>query len=166
MLIRLWFRPRAERKARSNRVNAIPDPTYGGQLQDRSIQGIPAEGKLKIQYEEREVKLADGEIVSLRTPTYTLNDPGYGPMHPGIMISPRVAPPMIGLGLLEAVPEDQILTGAAEAEKDGISGKPNRVWSREHETVMLGRFGWKAGVPSIAQQTAEAARAISGSRPP
>ncbi len=44
------------------------------------------------------------------------------------MISPRVAPPMIGLGLLEAVPEEQILALAnPEAEnKDGISGKPNQ----------------------------------------
>ena len=74
------------------------------------------------------------------------------------MISPRVAPPMIGLGLLEAVPEEQILANADpdDANEDGISGKPNRVWSREHDKVMLGRFGWKAGVPTIAQQAAEA----------
>ncbi len=74
------------------------------------------------------------------------------------MISPRVAPPMIGLGLLEAVPEEQILANADpdDANQDGISGKPNRVWSREHNDVMLGRFGWKAGVPNIAQQAAEA----------
>jgi len=74
------------------------------------------------------------------------------------MISPRVAPPMIGLGLLEAVPEEQILANADpdDANKDGISGKPNRVWSREHSDIMLGRFGWKAGVPTIAQQAAEA----------
>jgi CxxC motif-containing protein (DUF1111 family) len=81
-----------------------------------------------------------------------------GPMSPDVMISPRVAPPMIGLGLLEAVPEEQILANAVPegADRDGISGKPNRVWSREHEKVMLGRFGWKAGVPTIAQQAAEA----------
>lgn len=162
MLIRLSVPPETEEekeKLTSHRINALPDPTYGGQLQDRSIQGIPAEGKLKIEYEEREVKLEGGEIVSLRAPVYTLTDLGYGPMHPKIMISPRVAPPMIGLGLLEAIPEDQIVANAApdDAEKDGVSGKPNRVWSREHEKVMLGRFGWKAGVPTVAQQTAEAA---------
>ena len=143
----------------SHRINALPDPTYGGQLQDRSIQGVPAEGKLTIEYKEREVKLADGETVSLRAPAYTLSGLGYGPMHPETMISPRVAPPMIGLGLLEAIPEDQILAneGVGDADSDGISGKPNRVWSRQHEKLMLGRFGWKAGVPTIAQQTAEAA---------
>jgi CxxC motif-containing protein (DUF1111 family) len=74
------------------------------------------------------------------------------------MISPRVAPQMIGLGLLEAVPEEQILADAdpEDTDKDGVSGKPQRVWSREKGTVMLGRFGWKAGVPTIAQQAAEA----------
>jgi CxxC motif-containing protein (DUF1111 family) len=110
------------------------------------------------------VKLADGEIVSLRAPSYTLTGLGYGPMHPKIMVSPRVAPPMIGLGLLEAIPEDQIRANAApdDAEKDGVSGKANRVWSREHDKVMLGRFGWKAGVPTIAQQTAEAAQGDIG----
>jgi CxxC motif-containing protein (DUF1111 family) len=139
-------------------VNSIPDPTYGGQLQNFAIQGFAAEGRLKIDYTEREVKLADGEVVKLREPKYELTDLAYGPISPDIMISPRVAPPMIGLGLLEAVPEEQILAAADPEDKDddGISGKPNRVWSREHEKVMLGRFGWKAGVPTIAQQAAEA----------
>ncbi len=162
MLIRLSVPPQTDaekEKLASHRANALPDPIYGGQLQDRSIQGIPAEGKLRIEYEEREVKLEGGETVSLRAPTYTLTGLGYGPMSPEIMLSPRVAPPMIGLGLLEAIPEDQILANAApdDADKDGVSGEPNRVWSREHEKLMLGRFGWKAGVPTIAQQTAEAA---------
>ena len=140
-------------------VNTIPEPVYGGQLQNFAIQGFRAEGRLKIDYEEMPVKLAGGEIVQLRKPHYEIVDLGYGPMRPDVMLSPRVAPPMIGLGLLEAVPEEQILANADpdDANNDGISGKPNRVWSREHEKVMLGRFGWKAGVPTIAQQAAEAA---------
>lgn len=139
-------------------VNSLPDPTYGGQLQDFSIQGIKAEGKLKVDYKERPVTLAGGEVVNLREPSYEIVDLGYGPLHPDVMISPRVAPQMIGLGLLEAVPEEQILANAdpEDSDKDGVSGKPNRVWSRENEKVMLGRFGWKAGVPTIAQQAAEA----------
>ena len=139
-------------------VNSIPDPAYGGQLQDRAIQGFAAEGKLVIDYHERKVRLAGGELVKLREPKYELADLAYGPISPDIMISPRVAPPMIGLGLLEAVPEEQILANADpdDADHDGISGKPNRVWSREHDKAMLGRFGWKAGVPTIAQQAAEA----------
>jgi CxxC motif-containing protein (DUF1111 family) len=139
-------------------VNSIGDPTYGGQLQNFSIQGLKPEGQLNIEYKERKVKLAGGETVSLRVPHYSLADLAYGPASPDIMISPRVAPPMIGLGLLEVVPEQQILAGADpdDADKDGISGKPNQVWSREHDKVMLGRFGWKAGVPTIGQQAAEA----------
>jgi CxxC motif-containing protein (DUF1111 family) len=161
MLVRLSV-PAAteEEKGRlaAHSVNSIPDSTYGGQLQNFSIQGFKPEGQLKIEYKEKKVKLAGGETVSLRVPHYSLTDFAYGPTSPGLMISPRVAPPMIGLGLLEAVPEEQILAHADpdDANKDGISGKPNQVWSREQNKVMLGRFGWKAGVPTITQQAAEA----------
>jgi len=79
-------------------------------------------------------------------------------MHPGTMISPRIAPPMIGVGLLEAIDERDILAAADpdDADGDGISGRPNRVWSREDGKPMLGRFGWKAGQPTVAQQAAGA----------
>jgi CxxC motif-containing protein (DUF1111 family) len=161
MLVRLSVPATTEEEVEmlaAHQLNSISDPTYGGQLQDRAIQGFAAEGKLKIDYEDVPVTLAGGEVVTLRKPNYALVDLGYGPIHPDVMFSPRVAPPMIGLGLLEAVPEEQILAAADpdDADGDGISGKPNRVWSREHDKVMLGRFGWKAGVPTIAQQAAEA----------
>ena len=161
MLVRLSVPPRSDEekaKLEAHRANSLPDPTYGGQLQDRSIQGFNAEGKLKIDYSEEKVELADGETASLRAAHYSLADLGYGPISLDVMISPRVAPPMIGLGLLEAVPEEQILAlvQSEAAKNDGISGKPNQVWSREQEKVMLGRFGWKAGIPTIAQQAAEA----------
>jgi CxxC motif-containing protein (DUF1111 family) len=108
-----------------------------------------------IDYEERPVELADGEIVSLRAPRYAIADPAYGPLHPEVMLSPRVAPPMIGLGLLEAVAAEDILAAADpdDADRDGISGRPNRVWDLASGQVRLGRFGWKAGEPSIAQQS-------------
>jgi CxxC motif-containing protein (DUF1111 family) len=162
MLVRLSVPPATDEekeKLASHRLNAIPEPTYGGQLQDLSIQGFQAEGQLKIDYKEKPVKLAGGETVHLRVPGYSLVDLGYGPLAPGTMISPRVAPPMIGLGLLEAVPEEEILSYADpdDANHDGISGKPNHVWSLEQQKVVLGRFGWKASVPSIIEQTAEAA---------
>jgi CxxC motif-containing protein (DUF1111 family) len=167
MLMRLSVPAKTdEEKAKlaSHRRNSIPEPTYGGQLQDLSIQGHKAEGEIKIDYKEKPVKLAGGETVHLRVPGYSIVDLGYGPLAPGTMMSPRVAPPMIGLGLLEAVPEEQILANADpdDANQDGISGKPNQVWSRENNKVMLGRFGWKAGVPSINQQAAEAANGDIG----
>ena len=130
MLVRLSVPPATDADRallEAHKMNSLPDPTYGGQLQDFAIQGFASEGKLKIAYKERKVKLAGGETVSLRVPTYSLADLNYGPASPDIMISPRVAPQMIGLGLLEAVPEAQILANADpdDANKDGIRGKPN-----------------------------------------
>jgi CxxC motif-containing protein (DUF1111 family) len=110
---------------------------------------------MHIEYAEIAVELAGGEVVTLRKPTYSVTDLGYGAMRPDTMFSPRVAPQMIGLGLLEAVDERDILAHADPEDKDGdgISGKPNRVWSAEQGKVMLGRFGWKAGMPSINEQS-------------
>jgi CxxC motif-containing protein (DUF1111 family) len=112
---------------------------------------------MHIGYEEVPVKLADG-TVSVRKPTYSVTDLKYGALHPDTLMSPRVAPQMIGLGLIEAIPEEQIRSNADPEDKDGdgISGRTNEVWSMENNKVMLGRFGWKAGVPSIAEQSAGA----------
>jgi CxxC motif-containing protein (DUF1111 family) len=142
----------------SLRLAVIPDPTYGTQLQNYSVQGIAAEGRMHIVHEEVATTLADGEVVRLQKPTYSARDLQYGPMHPQAMLSARVAPPMIGMGLLEAIDEADILAWADpdDANGDGISGRPNRVWSVEQQRPVLGRFGWKAGEPSIAQQSAHA----------
>ena len=136
----------------------FPDPTYGEQLQDFAIPGHRAEYRLQIDYEEIPVKLNGGETVSLRKPTYTAADLGYGPLHPEAMLSPRVAPQMIGLGLLEAIPVEDILANADpdDADGDGISGRPNIVWSKEFDQPMLGRFGLKAGAPTVKHQSAGA----------
>lgn len=139
-------------------IATLPDPVYGGQLQDFSLPGIPAEYRLDITYDEIEVPLSDGETAHLRSPTYRAADLGYGPLHPGAMLSPRVAPQMLGLGLLEAVPAADILAHADpdDADGDGISGRPNIVWSHEFDMPMLGRFGLKAGMPTIREQSAAA----------
>ena len=167
MFLRLSIPPQteAERAAlRTHRQLVIPEPTYGGQLQNFSVQGLLAEGKMTIAYEEVAVTLADGEVVKLRKPAYGITDLNHGPAHPEIMLSPRVAPPMIGMGLLEAIVEADILAGADpdDADGDGISGRANRTWSDEHNKVMLGRFGWKAGQPTVAQQAAGAFRGDVG----
>ena len=136
----------------------LPDPNYGKQLQDFSLAGHRAEYSLEIEYEEIEVPLAGGEVVYLRKPTYTAGNLGYGPLHPEAMLSPRVAPQMIGLGLLEAIPAADILALADpdDVDGDGISGRPDIVWSVEFDQPMLGRFGLKAGNPTVHQQSAEA----------
>jgi CxxC motif-containing protein (DUF1111 family) len=135
-----------------------PDPVYGGQLQDFAVQGHKAEYRLDIAYEEIEVPLSDGERAWLRQPTYTAADLGYGPLAAGAMLSPRVAPQMIGLGLLEAIPAADILAreDPDDADGDGISGRAQIVWSFEHNRPMLGRFGLKAGAPTIREQSASA----------
>lgn len=136
----------------------LPDPNYGTQLQDYSVGGHPAEYRLEIDYEEYEVALSDGEFASLRTPTYSAADLGYGPLHPEAMLSPRIAPQMIGLGMLEAIPAADILANEdpEDADSDGISGRANVVWSTEFERPMLGRFGLKAGAPTVRSQSAGA----------
>lgn len=139
-------------------IATLPEPTYGTQMQDFSLAGHAAEYKLKIDYEEIEVPLSGDETVYLRRPIYTAADLGYGPLHPDAMLSPRVAPQMIGLGLLEAIPAANILTLAdpKDADGDGISGRPNIVWSAEFDQPMLGRFGLKAGSPTVREQSAGA----------
>ncbi|WP_082005574.1 di-heme oxidoredictase family protein [Halocynthiibacter namhaensis] len=135
----------------------LPEPTYGSQLQDLSLPGHAPEIRLDITYEEREVAL-NGGVASLRVPTYTPADPGYGAFHPDAMFSPRIAPQMIGLGLLEAIPTADILANADpnDVDGDGISGRPNITWSVEYDMPMLGRFGLKAGNPTVRQQSAGA----------
>lgn len=139
-------------------ISTQPDPTYGGQLQDLAAPGHAAEGRMDVTWTETPVKLADGTVVSLRAPTYTFSDPGYGAPSPDLMLSPRVAPQMIGLGLLEAIPAADILSLADpdDTNGDGISGRPQIVPSVEFGTPMLGRFGLKGGAPTVREQSAGA----------
>lgn len=158
MFLRLSIPPQNEndeKLLRERQVNVIDEPTYGGQLQDFAIQGIDPEGKVRVSYTEQTVKLADGTIVSLREPTYSVADLNYGPMHPDVMLSPRVAPQMIGLGLLEMISANDITSRSDPDDKDGdgISGRANMVWDSDAGKVVLGRFGWKAGNPTVRQQS-------------
>ena len=161
MFLRLSIPPQNDEQRRllaEHRVNSINEPTYGEQLQNIAVQGLDNEGHMHIDYKEAPVTLGDGTVVSLRNPTYSIDDLKYGPLHAHTMLSPRIAPPMIGVGLLEAVTEDQIRAKADPDDKDmdGISGRANEVWSVENSKVALGRFGWKAGKASVAEQAASA----------
>jgi CxxC motif-containing protein (DUF1111 family) len=161
MLFRVSVPPAvdAERLAiEEGRQTVVPEPTYGTQLQGFAIQGQSPEARVRITYEYRAVPLPGGSVVRLQKPSYRVVDLGYGPMRPDAMLSPRVAAPMIGLGLLEMVDETDILARADPDDRDGdgISGRPNHVWSMEHGHAMLGRFGWKAARATIRDQTAGA----------
>lgn len=135
-----------------------PDPVYGGQLQDRSILGVDPEGAVRIVYIDEKGEYADGTEYSLRRPMHGIDDLAYGPISVEVQISPRLAPPVFGAGLLEAIPEDDILSASDpyDIDDDGVSGRPNYVLDLETGETALGRFGWKANVPSVAQQVAGA----------
>ncbi|RMH87005.1 thiol oxidoreductase [Pseudomonas sp. AOB-7] len=158
LLVRLSLPHDAAQAALIERLGVIPEPTYGSQLQDMANPGVAAEGKVRLSYRSVPVRFADGTLVELRQPELQISQLGYGDMHPDTRFSVRVAPPMIGLGLLEAIAEADILANAdpGDANGDGISGRPNRVWDRVQQRSVLGRFGWKAGQPNLNQQNAEA----------
>lgn len=135
-----------------------PDPVYGAQVQDRAAPGLRAEARATVSYDERPVLLADGTTIRLRVPRYGLADPAHGPLHPQAMLSARLAPPMIGLGLLEAIPAAEILAreDPEDANGDGISGRAQIVINPDDGLPILGRFGQKAATPTLRAQVAEA----------
>lgn len=139
-------------------LGVVPEPVYGGQFQDMAVPGVAPEGKVRVDYTPVPVRFKDGTEIELRKPTLQITQLGYGPMHPDTRISARVAPPMIGLGLLEAIPEQAILANAAAQAKEnnGINGRPNRVWDDQLQKTVIGRFGWKAGQPNLNQQNVHA----------
>ncbi|MGT2465590.1 di-heme oxidoredictase family protein [Mesorhizobium atlanticum] len=102
--------------------------------------------------------LGDGAVVALRKPNYSVENLGYGPLDARTTLSPRLTPPMIGLGLIEQIAPADILAHADPDDRDGdgISGRPNIVRDELSGAVILGRFGWKAQTASIRQQAADA----------
>ncbi|SNY00451.1 CxxC motif-containing protein, DUF1111 family [Pseudomonas sp. LAMO17WK12:I6] len=139
-------------------LGVVPEPVYGGQFQDMAVPGVTPEGKVRVEYTPVPIRFKDGTEVELRKPVLQFTQLGYGPMHPDTRFSARVAPPMIGLGLLEAIPEEAILANAAAQAKEnnGIKGRVNRVWDDELQKTVAGRFGWKAGQPNLNQQNVHA----------
>lgn len=134
-----------------------PVPGFGTQLQHQSIYGYQPEARMAVNYQEQTFSLADGTIVTLQKPVYSIVSP-YISLPGNVLISPRIGMPVFGLGLLEAIPEAAIMAHADpdDKDKDGISGKANYVWDLVSGTIKLGRFGWKAGAPSVLVQTAGA----------
>jgi len=136
------------------RCKVIAEPRYGSQLQNFAVTGLAAEGKLEIVYSDVPMQLSDNETVILRQPHYQINQLQYGNLHPKTLLSPRLAPQLVGLDWLDRIAVADIMAyhDPDDRNQDGISGKVNRVWSREFLRVMLGRFGYKAGVVSLNEQ--------------
>ncbi|MBM4197781.1 MAG: thiol oxidoreductase [Gammaproteobacteria bacterium] len=137
----------------------LPVPGYGDQLQDRAVKGVAAEGQAVIRWREEPGRFADGTPFSLRRPGIEFRKLAFGELPDGVLTSARVANPMIGLGLLEAVPETLLrqLADPDDRDGDGISGRVNEVWDAPKQAAAIGRFGWKASVASLLHQNAGAA---------
>lgn len=137
----------------------VGDSSVGGQLQQFGVSGVTAEVDLAVQYQYSTVTFTDGFEVELRQPIWQLTSKDTShDFDDDTVFSPRIAPPMIGLGLLALVSEQDIVTkeDITDSDNNGISGKANYVWSLEANQKALGRFGWKAGQPSLIEQAAGA----------
>ena len=134
----------------------VPHPQYGTAIQMNAVSGAGVAqnwgNSVSVGgFETSKVTLADGTAVELRKPVLAFD--GAVPA----IVSLRAAPPMIGTGLLEAVPEADILARVrATPDADGVKGQANFVFDPESGAVRLGRFGWKAGKATLRQQAAEA----------
>ncbi len=139
-------------------------PVYGTQLNDQAIEGVPAEGQAFVEYSAVTGRYGDGTPYELARPHYGFFELAFGRLGDEVLISARVPPHVVGLGLIEAVSDGVILALADEddADGDGISGRPNRVTDVATGRLRLGRFGWKASQPTLRQQSAEAARTDMG----
>ncbi|MBK9502725.1 MAG: thiol oxidoreductase [Leptospiraceae bacterium] len=132
---------------------------YGFQIQDKSIdpRKISIEAKIDVTFIEREGRFPDGEKYSLREPKYSFSNWNYAKPKE-FSFSPRVAPVIYGMGLLSLIPHEVLesLEDVEDKDKDGISGKINRVFNHRTQQTEIGRFGWKANQPDIHQLIATA----------
>lgn len=161
LLVRISIPPTTEEHKRllaDAILKTIPDPMYGGQIQDNAVASLPAEAKVTITWRETEVPLKGEAPARLRQPILSLDNPGYGAFAEGLMTSIRVAPQMIGLGLLDAIHPGDIyaMEDPDDDNKDGISGRAHRVRDPETGKTVLGKFGWKAAMPTLKAQNADA----------
>src|SRR6185295_9379316 len=133
-------------------------PNYGDQFQNRALQGqsvdfaysrepVPTEADLYVDWEERSDTFADGEQITLRKPRLRIENLNFGPLGPGVMLSMRMTQPLIGLGLLDAVPDETIRALAEHQREQGLNGRVNTVWDAIFKREALGRYGWKANQP-------------------
>jgi CxxC motif-containing protein (DUF1111 family) len=139
-------------------------PIYGEQLQTDALVGVPREASVEVSYEYEDGHFDDGDAYQLRMPHYRINEANYGALPADLLLSARVAPAAIGLGLLEAVREADLLVHADpdDRDQDGISGRAQRVPDPSDSALRMGRFGWKAEKSSVRAQVAGAFSADMG----
>ena len=193
----------ASKSAQNCWGSPVPVPNFSDQLFHRGVYGVrdsnntgSGQADVWMKYEYKDITYPDGTIITLSKPVFGVDNPydapddpnEYNPIkvevnatsrlfRPDVKIGPRIGMPMIGLGLLNAIPEADILALADvnDSDADGISGKPNWVCDKEkydkcHEAgncdtnppISLGRFGWKANTPTVAHQGLGAMRGDMG----
>ena len=131
----------------------IPHPRYGHQINFLGVEGdVYGEGEVFIKWQDLPMAFADGETRTLRAPTLSIEQLGYGALTDGVLVSPRITQPLIGLGLLEAIPDSTLEALARAVKPHGIKGKTNRVWNLAAKRQAIGRFGLKASHPNLSQQ--------------
>lgn len=136
-------------------LGTAPHPVYCDQLNEFAIPGVMGEGIAHISYQTTSFKFADGEEVMLRQPELSFSELAYGPLEK-VLTSARIAPAVFGLGLLDNIPDQEILRQAQRRKPKGIAGRPNMVWDIAQQKTVIGKFGWKANVPNLRQQIASA----------
>jgi len=132
----------------------LPVPGFGGQLQNQVVYGTK-EGDYDVTYTTQTFTYPDGNTAQLRTPIYTIYNT-YIPFPANVAVSPRMAPSIFGLGLLENISDSSIIAMANQAQTDTtvIPGHPNYVWDLEKNKMSVGRFGHKCETPTLKQQIA------------
>ena len=162
-------------------------PGFTSQLFHRGVLGLRQDGSdfsgqadVYVRFETQAVSYGDGSTQTLYKPVFEIRNPYDSPgeapgdntppvsrlLQADVKTSPRMGMPVFGLGLLEAIPEADILALADpdDADGDGISGRANYVFDQvkfmqgDRDPVSLGRFGWKASTPSVATQGSGAYR--------
>ena len=135
----------------------LPIHGFGNQIQDKAVIGAQPEANINISYTQIPVTYPDRTVVMLQQPTYELQNP-YIPLPAGYLQSPRLAPPLVGMGLLENIPESTLLSfqDPSDANGDGIRGKANYVFDSVDRKTEIGRFGWKANSATLLMQIASA----------
>ena len=139
-------------------IKNIEDDIYGGQISEFAVKDVLKEADIIIDYKYSLEMYEDGRVVELRRPIIKIDNLNYGDFNESTIFSARIAQPMIGLGLIEHISDQSLLMNEDidDTNKDGVSGKANKVWDIQKEKLAIGRFGWKAAQPSVYQQTADA----------
>jgi CxxC motif-containing protein (DUF1111 family) len=135
----------------------VPHPMYGAAVQmnsQASTNGVTTDWGLGVRvsdFETKSMMLADGTAVQLRKPKIAFDGPT-----PSIY-SVRSAPPVIGVGLLAAISDADIIAHAhTTPDADGVKGIVNYGYNPDTGAVCVGRFGWKAAKCTLRQQVAGA----------